>query len=368
MKHTSKLILSDEPVRRVQLGGRAVVTPGVAVVCSTADGQLEQVGKLGIMARYRRRYEVDSSDHHDTVDSSLPTREDVYDFRCSIVIGWRVSDPIEVVRRGVVDGLDLCHSRLLDRMREISREFDILDCDKAEREINRAVGVPFSLPEGITIYYFSARLTLDDNARKYLQDKITAGRTAELDKLQRRGDVERARHDETLEGIRVSAEVQRDQERMNAVRQALKGDKDLLLYYLAQNRGGAGEIINMIRADRSSTERERIALLKDLIDHNLIQDVDLDELRSELVSGTALGIRRGSDPTNELPSIAQQHPLKIVDANGSAESDQTVSAGHAEVTDQTANGQPSPGASDSAHDGSGVTGWKSRNSNKRFSS
>jgi len=365
VKHAVKLIVSDEPVRRVQFGGRPVVNPGVAVVCSMADGQLEQVGKLGIIARYHRRYEVDITDHHDTVDSPLPTRDDVYYFQCSIVIGWRVSNPIEVVRRGVVDGLDLCHSRLLDRIREISRDFEIQDCAKAEREINRAVGMPFPLLEGITVYHFSARLTLDADARAYLQAKIATDREADLDKLRRRDDVERTHHDEKIETIRLSGEVQRDQQRMNAVSQALKGDNDLLLYHLAQNRGETGAIINMIRADRSSTERERVTLLKDLIEHNLIQDVDLDELRSELVSGTALGIRRGSNPTNELPSIAQQHPLKIVDANGSAESDQTASADQAGATGQTANGQPIPGASDSPHDGSGVTGWKSRNPNKQ---
>lgn len=368
MKHSSKLIVSDEPVHRVQFGGRPGVNPGVAVLCSTADGQLEQVGKLGIIARYHRRYEVDITDHHDTVDSPLPTRDDVYHFQCSIVIGWRVSNPIEVVQRGVDDGRDLCHSRLLDRIREISREFEIQDCAKAEREINRAVGVPFPLPEGITIYHFSARLTLDADARAYLQAKIAADREADLDKLRRHDDIERAHHGETLEGIHVSAEVQRDQERMNAVRLALKGDNDLLLYYLAQHRGGAAAIINMIRADQASTERERLTLLKYLIDHNLIQDVDLDELRSELVSGTALGIRRGSNPANELPSIAQQRPLKIVDASEATESDQTASADQAGATDQTENGQPIPGASGSPHDGSGVTGWKSHNANKRFSS
>ncbi|MGH3864893.1 MAG: hypothetical protein ACRDQ4_01930 [Pseudonocardiaceae bacterium] len=365
MKHAVNLILSDEPVRRVQFGGRPVVNPGVAVVCSMADGQLEQVGKLGMISRYRRRYEVDIADHHDTVDSPLPTRDDVYHFQCSIVVGWRVNDPIEVVRRRVGDGLDLCHSRLLDRMREISREFEIQDCAKAEREINRAVVIPFTLLEGITIYHFSARLTLDAGARAYLQAKIAAARESDLDKLRWRGDVERAHHDETMEGIRLSGEVQRDQQRMNAVRQALKGDNDLLLYHLAQNRGETGTIINMIRADRNSTEHERITLLKDLIDRHLIQDVDLDELRSELVSGTALGIRRGSNPTKELPSIVQQQPLKIVDLNGATESDHTASADQAGVTDQTTNGQPIPDSSGSPHDGSGVTGWKSRNPSKQ---
>jgi hypothetical protein len=365
VKNAVNLILSDEPVRRVQFGGRPVVNPGVAVVCSTADGQLEQVGKLGMIARYHRRYEVDIADHHDTVDSPLPTRDDVYHFQCSVVVGWRVSDPIEVVRRRVGDGLDLCHSRLLDRMREISREFEIQDCAKAEREINRAVGMPFPLLEGITIYHFSARLTLDTDARAYLQAKIAAAREADLDESRRRDDVERAHHAETMEGIRLSGEVHRDQQRMNAVRQALKGDNDLLLYHLAHNRGETGTIIDMIRADRNSTERERITLLKDLIDRDLIQDVDLDELRSELVSGTALGIRRGSNPTKELPNITQQHPLKIVDANESAESDQTVSADQAGATDQTSSGQPISSASGSPHDGSGVTGWKSRNPNKK---
>lgn len=346
MNEVVNLILSEEPVHRLQLGGRPITRPGVAVVCTTADGHLERVGRLGMMTRYRLRYEVDVADHNNTIRFPLPTKHDVHEFQGTFVLGWRVTDPVEVVSRRVTDGLDLCHSRLLDHMPLISRDFDIQDCAKAEREINRALGGgSFVLPEGITVYHFSARLTLDDSARVYQQARVAAGREADLEQIGWCGDLDRARHDEKVAGVR-----------RDAIRQALKGDNDLLIYHLAQDPGASGAIIDMIRTDRSSTEQQRITLLKELIDRNMIQDVDLDELRSALLSETAQGLRRSTNSPSELPSIIQQEPISIVAITESPEpatgttSSQGAPGDHA--TAAMANSAPD--------DGSGVVSWKQR--------
>ncbi|MBA8928303.1 hypothetical protein BC739_005520 [Kutzneria viridogrisea] len=155
------LILAEEPVRRIQFSGRPDTPRGVAVVCATKEGRLEEVGRLGILARYHRRYEVDLSEHHTRLAAFVPAQRDGR-FDCRAELRWQVCAPVEVVRHRVSDGRALCHDRLLAKLSRITEQFPAAESAAAEREVNSRLGAgPLVMDEGITVHHFAARLTPD---------------------------------------------------------------------------------------------------------------------------------------------------------------------------------------------------------------
>ena len=188
-KNPRGLILSEEPVHRMQWK-RPVTSSGVAVVGKTRDGRYETITQFGLMTRYRLRFEVDVADHHDVVKCPLPSRGDVFSFDGTLVLDWRVTDAAVVVERKIGDGLSLCCARLHERLRLISRGFDVEDCARAETEINQAIGaaLPMSLSEGITVHRFFAQLNMDDGTVQGIRELRAARHEGSLAAIKSGGE------------------------------------------------------------------------------------------------------------------------------------------------------------------------------------
>jgi hypothetical protein len=159
--------------------------PGVAVVYATDDGEVTYLGDRPLSygerfhSRYRRRYEVDVRDHRRTVElrsTPLPSRGDRHFFVATVDAAFRVHDPAEVVRRSVRDALPVVYGFLADKLKMITRNFEIDSPAEAEEAIRQAFVGPVALPEGITIFEVSARLRPDDLASEYLRARLDAAR------------------------------------------------------------------------------------------------------------------------------------------------------------------------------------------------
>lgn len=210
MTGTLPLIVSEQPVTRGLLAKAKLSKPNIAVVYSDGYGQIAYLGgrplswSEQVASRYRTRYEVDLSDHRRQASlesSPLPSRGDMYFFRSIVDVGFRVTDPAAVVRRHVTDGLVVVYNFLIDAFRPVTRRYDITDAQGAEEELNRTFLNPVELPEGITIYRCTTRLTPDGAAQQYLRGLESAQRAVALGSAQHGADVAALRHAQELGGI-----------------------------------------------------------------------------------------------------------------------------------------------------------------------
>jgi len=169
--------------------------PNLAVVYARPTGQLvvssgqrrslsERLLALGV------RYEVDLGDRLHELTARLPSRGDVHQFEAAISLTYRVTDPTEVVRRYILDGVPPVVDRVLAAIRPIARTFSIEDVGAAEESINDPFRQSVGLPEGITIVRCDIRLTLEESVRNVLQGEWERERYAskyreqiELDRL-----------------------------------------------------------------------------------------------------------------------------------------------------------------------------------------
>jgi uncharacterized protein YegL len=176
-----RLILSQEPVPAMSLRPVRGRSPSVAVVYATGDGELHVLDDFRpltwsgqFFSRYKTRYEIDVSDVHRDVQLSsqpLPAYGDAHFFDTQFSLDLRVTDPAEIVRRNIQDGLTVVYPYLIDACRSISRAFDIERATEAEAAVNDRFDKPVALPQGITITGCRARLKPDPEAMRFIQGR-----------------------------------------------------------------------------------------------------------------------------------------------------------------------------------------------------
>ncbi|MET8041355.1 CHAT domain-containing protein [Micromonospora sp. NPDC005215] len=170
------LILSVEPMRwPVSPRSRR---SSVAIVYSTSQGGLEVAAgdrttvwqDPGLTARYETRYEVDVSDHSVVVDLRLPARGGTDHFTASVTVDFQVTDPAQVVRRGITDAMVLIRRFLLDSLQRITSAYDIDEMIEAEEAVNWLLGAHISIVDGVTILPRDAELSHDGWVGHHLRE------------------------------------------------------------------------------------------------------------------------------------------------------------------------------------------------------
>jgi hypothetical protein len=273
------VILAERPISRSALtGGCEPLRAAVTAVYAKADGSVVPLGRplrMGeaMVKGYRTRYDVGMAKHEHEFDiaNELPSREDVFRFYARVQFGFQVHDPAQVVLARVQDGFQLARWRLLEAMRDISRKYMTEDCAKANEEINKKLGSrPQVYDEGITVYRFAAFLSLDAQT----QDALRKRRATDHEILQARKLAE-------LELVKARLQGELENERMVAVRQAMRGDQGLLALHMARHPDDTAKVVELVMGSHDSNHAARIDLLKSMMENNLIQNIDLQEIRDE---------------------------------------------------------------------------------------
>ena len=232
------LIRGVSPVRRGLLDRPVGTTPDVAVVYATGSGQVVYFGGRPLtwteqaFSAYRLRYDVDMSDHRRTVElrsTPLPSRGDYYFFIATVDVAFRVHDPAEVVRRNVRDALRVVYGFLAERLRRITRNFDIEQSTEAEEEIRRAFATEVRLPEGLTVFEVLPRLLPDADASRYLRGKVEAARALQTNVAQHAVNVQQTAQQGELERMLQMARIQAAKDEMTAM-----GNRELTAQQLAR--------------------------------------------------------------------------------------------------------------------------------------
>jgi uncharacterized protein YegL len=353
MSNEVRVIIDQQPVPRGLLAPASPAGPNIAVVYSTGFGEVACFdGKplrrsKQVMSKFRFRYDVDLSAHRRTarLEQTPLYSRDQYRFEAEIDVSFRVTNPEMVVRCNVVDALPLVYGYLKGHpLREIAREFDIRSAYDAETEINRLLGNPVDLYEGISIFNCRIRLEPDAAARIHLQNFTRVDRTGALDRAkhgntladahrsheledvalrgeqaldrvragalpgQRALEIEDAKHRAALDAIGQQSQLdaqKRQQEMLSSLPQDLWS---LLMRHLQVHPDETQYVTELyarhqeaIAQRRDDNGQRSLELMRFMIDRDLIQAVDIEQLRS-----TTLGRVQEltSSVREELPAVS----------------------------------------------------------------
>lgn len=244
------LILSRAPARR---SPKIDIQPDRALVFTDAAGGVVRAASypnIFELRRYRVRSEVDMARRHSEFVFEVPSRSRPASFVVSLQVSWGVTDPCEVVRIGLEDGLPVLRPRLEEIVAAIGPDYPIGEFVEFEQRLNQTINQrPPVFPEGVGVFHCSARVRQDDRYRSQVHD------------------IDDERHKISVTQVRGSWVDHIDSE------------WGLLREHLRQNPGNIPEVLAELRqraADGNARDDERLRLL---LGSDLVTDVaDLESV------------------------------------------------------------------------------------------
>lgn len=266
---------------------------GVVQVCISrrgdvyvADGTRPLSTSEWIAGRSWTIYEVDVSDHPHNFQCELPCRDDKGSFRAEVHLTWRVANPLEVVRRQLVDVPGALESPLEQRMRGAVSDRDWRQRRAAEMDINKTLetGLADALGReisglGLEIRTCRAKLRPDPATTAHFGNVTQIEQRGEADSLKRRN----IRDAKTFYGEELKG-----------------GFYDVLLLRLAQHPEDLREVVELWRQEDAADRAHHIAALRALIpklEPFQIADV-ADKLLKSLVEGNQATL--GKEPAKKV--------------------------------------------------------------------
>ncbi|MFI2368479.1 hypothetical protein [Streptomyces sp. NPDC018833] len=321
---TVSLILNNRPVQRAQLGTLPNLPPNFAVVYPLDGGGWEvETPKHRTMTqrwlgKHKLCYVVDLGDHRRTAKltkTPLTCKDQAHRFEATIDVGFRVHDPVAVVRGNLPDVLRVVYPYLISKIRPHAAQFAIEEAFEAQARVNGVLALPIPLPEGITLYYCDVQLEPDEAAREFIRSRTKAGRDSEIGRLQHKAAVGDTRHQEVIEDIRQEARIERDKRERAALAAVRLDFRSLVLEHLAKHPDDTERAMDLLmrweegrRAQALDQEQRQVEMVRYMIDKGIVREVDLPGLR-EGVLGPSAGLMGGMLPSGAgAPAAAQALP------------------------------------------------------------
>jgi uncharacterized protein YegL len=280
------------------------------------------------------RYEVDLSDHQRTAElrnSPLPSRGGVYNFEATLSVGFRVTDPAEIVRRNVTDGLTIVYGYLATVSRDITWDFDIEEARAAEDAINARFRHGDSLAEGITLYLCRARLAPDARARDYLRAQEEAKRSNVVKGAEHETAVDDAKRENQIKLIRQSGDLLIRASEQDALAGRPMNIRELISIHLERHPDDTERALVLMeqfergRLERQDTQEQRWReLFQFMASRDLVQPVDVARFRDQAMAqlqgppAALLGAGGWDDPLPELSATPPSSPLQVPSARADA--------------------------------------------------
>ncbi|ATO13227.1 hypothetical protein CO540_04790 [Micromonospora sp. WMMA2032] len=301
MNQPLPLILRTEPVQRGLFNRVRATPPNEACVYATADRRLVLLDagrplswSEQVRSPYRFRYNVDMSDHRRTAElrsTPLPARGDHWFFVATVDVGFRVHDPVEIVRRNVGDALPLVYGHLRHRFRRITRQFEIEQSTEAEEAIRRAYAGEVLLPEGLTIFDVAPRLLPDENASRHLQEVARARRTLRVNEGRHAVDLQEALQRGELERMQQRARLEADERERAALGPDEMSVRQMVVWYVARNPQDTEQALNLLMAhEQAMLERQdahnqkTVDLFRFLVEKDVLHAADIEPMLPDIVS------------------------------------------------------------------------------------
>ncbi|MFJ4124898.1 hypothetical protein OG336_04200 [[Kitasatospora] papulosa] len=321
---TVSLILNNRPVPRAQLDALPGLPPNFAVVYPLEGGgwEIESPRHRTMTQRWLGKnkvcYVVDLGDHRRTARltrTPLTCKDQAHRFEATIDVGFRVHDPVAVVRSNLPDVLSAVYPHLISKIRPHAARFAIDEAFEAQARINGSLALPIPLPEGMTLYYCDVQLEPDEAAREFIRGRTEAGRASEMGRLRHNAVIGNTRHQEAVKDIEQESRIARDRRERAALSAVQLDFRGLILEHLAKHPGDTEKSMELLlrwdeaRQQRALDQEQRqVEMVRYMIDKGIVREVDVPGLR-EGVLGPAAGSFGGMlPPGTGAPAAAHALP------------------------------------------------------------
>jgi hypothetical protein len=241
-------VTTYDPVKTVErsrsglFSGLPSAPPGTVLVVDREGRDLQVLAGPGDRltagevrwGQIRTLYEVDVTEHPLEFVETFPCRDDIGGFHATVQLTCMVTDPANIVRRGIHDVARALVPPLVENLRRTCGDFAAEEYDQAEKAALAAVrGTEAEARHdpAFRVGRFHLVLALDKAAATYVRERKEATRNlarqqdaALLEKEKAKLEAELARTRDTLEAQRSSLTATFDQERlvMERMRQQLQ--------------------------------------------------------------------------------------------------------------------------------------------------
>ncbi len=185
-------VLEDRTLPKWRLGSPLRPPgPGQALVLVQADGAPLTIRSgdevpSARFGQYQSAFTVDLTEHRLILDvEPLLSRDPTFSFRGRVDLVSQVTDPAEVVRRGIRDMSGALYGHLRKMLREVSRDYDIAEFHEAEMALNATLR-DFTGDSAIRLRNIHLELLVDeDEVAASGRDYRDVVRETRLDRMKR---------------------------------------------------------------------------------------------------------------------------------------------------------------------------------------
>ncbi|MFC4608991.1 hypothetical protein ACFO9E_14370 [Streptomyces maoxianensis] len=301
---TVSLILNDRPIPRSQVGALPNLPPSVAIVYPVegAPWEVETVRTRSQrwFGKNRACYAVDLSDHRRSAkltETPLTCQDGGHRFEAKIDVGFRVHDPVRLVRGNVQDALSVIYGCLTHQMRLYAAEFPITEALAAQTRMNGAFAQDMQLTEGITIYHCTIQLEPDAASREFIRRLRQAEREDALGLHSNKAAVGQAWHTESIKDIEHQARIAREEQERKVLAGVQLDFESLVREHLTKHPNDTQEAMGLLlrleesRAGQVEIQEQRhVEMVKYLIDKGVVRDVDLPGVRNGVLGAGVAGV------------------------------------------------------------------------------
>ncbi|MEU6812964.1 hypothetical protein ABZ920_29085 [Streptomyces sp. NPDC046831] len=286
------------PVSMGDRGGPA--RPGTALLFSTDDGELTELPRkptvLGSL-RYCYRYEVDLSDHTVSWSEPLPSGTGGFAFQADFEARWKVSDPAEVVRRGIRtlrDGQEAVCVAMRDLLWPHAAQYGIERLQEFAGFVRTSLcSRRHRLATGLTVDALTVRVGLDDDAAAHLRAL-----------KQREFDQQLAVAGHTVAMTTQSLDAELQAKRREGLLAAARGEGGLLLDLIAQDPSKLHEIMRELGARHDVAVEQKGQMLRDLVAAGHIQPAEAQQMWYDMQRPAPLFAGGPTGPAAVAPAAA----------------------------------------------------------------
>jgi hypothetical protein len=311
-------------VNRAALRKSNPATSGhAAVVYVMKDGEYRlgsgrlTMGELWL-ATPREMYLVDLTPHEETFTQQLPSREEALFFTANVRVKWQIDDPVAAVRAGEVEPRETIARFMEERLREVTREFEVEQSADAERRIAHEYrDRVLQISKAVQVTGCSAVLDLDGSTRDHMVSRTKFKRDSETELSTQELRVMRAEHARELQELEEKHELALKQGRMKVYADALRGDDvNVLALRLAGHNEDVKDVIDLLMEQKRLGLDNANAVLTSLLEHKLVNRKDVADLMVD-ASNTLLGLPQNAPP----PVAAKSTRVELTDDDDEDEDD-----------------------------------------------
>lgn len=296
-------IISRHRLHRLAPYKRLEPEPGVAIVLFR-NGEPrrtlwpgDRLSAEDLLRRsYSEAYRIDISEQLLLFNERLPSKGDLFSFDAQISLLWSVQDPVEVVKRNIVDADAALKSLIIPALRTVSRRYDPSDAAIAEADMEDAVR-PLGSDIGLRFERIAVHLGSDENAARSLQYERLEQAISQ-DRNERELVLERDRHRRELELERTRHELDLTRMRTEFYREIIgRGQWAMFALHLAHHPEEIDRLVDTLNQQKETDRRLQLQFLRELLETGVVSELQLDTrvLLERLIEQLSLGAGESND-------------------------------------------------------------------------